>query len=254
MTQDPSKSDVTNAAQPTARNWDDGWADTGITLASKDVWLLTDHIKLSYLLPLLKHGMKTLEVGCGSAKLSALLAHHGMSTFGLDYSRHGIEAARANYAYIDKHGTFVCGNAFGLPIADEQFDAVLSTGLLEHFTDPTPVLAEMKRVLRPGGILFSDVAPLKFSTLRLGFYLRRQHRTVDDEYAFSQKDIEGWLDALDFKNRYVTPSGIVPPLALIRRLGFFRDWAFNHIDFWKSFDKSRYGRHLCFYYIAIATK
>ena len=47
------------------------------------------------------------------------------------------------------------GEAVRLPFPDATFDVVLSTGLLEHFQDPSPIVREMARVLRPGGALVS---------------------------------------------------------------------------------------------------
>src|SRR5262249_60985816 len=49
--------------------------------------------------------------------------------------------------------------------ADQSFDLILSGGLLEHFDDPKPALAEMVRILKPGGALFAAVVPRKWFSL-----------------------------------------------------------------------------------------
>jgi SAM-dependent methyltransferase len=54
-------------------------------------------------------------------------------------------------------GVDVVGDIHGLPFADGSFDAVFCTGTLEHITDPFRAIQELRRVLRPGGILYVDV-------------------------------------------------------------------------------------------------
>ena len=61
----------------------------------------------------------------------------------------------------------VRADALALPLADASCDLVLSGGLLEHFADPRPVLAEMVRILRPGGTFYADVVPRKVSFYRV---------------------------------------------------------------------------------------
>lgn len=236
------------------RDWDSGWAASGTTILERDVWLLTDHIKSNYLRAQLARNSRTLEVGCGSAKLSALLAQQGAHVTGLDVSWHALRAASDNFSAIQATGELIQGNALQLPFADAAFDAVLSTGLLEHFQNPVSVVAEMTRVLRPGGLFFSDVAPLKFSLLRMGMYARGLHREVADEYPFTAHDIETWLIACNLRQVRIVASGVVPPLGLFRRVRFLRDWSFRHESFWTGLDGTRIARQLGFFYLAWGTK
>ena len=55
------------------------------------------------------------------------------------------------------HNVDLVGDAHNLPIEDNSFDSVLSLAVLEHVTDPYKVVAEMIRVLKPGGYLYSEV-------------------------------------------------------------------------------------------------
>ncbi|MGE0336902.1 MAG: methyltransferase domain-containing protein [Gammaproteobacteria bacterium] len=49
------------------------------------------------------------------------------------------------------------GDAAAIPFADDTFDAVYSLAVLEHVSDPVRVVSEMRRVLKPGGWLYSEV-------------------------------------------------------------------------------------------------
>lgn len=236
------------------RDWDAGWAQTNTTILERDVWLLTDHIKRNYLSAQLAHGARTLEVGCGSAKLSALLAQQGARTTGLDMSWHALLAARENFSALTMDGAFIQSDALQLPFATGTFDAVLSTGLLEHFRDPVPVIAEMTRVLRTGGLFFSDVAPLKFSLLRMGMYMRGIHKLVQDEFPYTGRDIESWLRAAGLREPRVFASGVVPPLGIFRRLGYLAEWSFRHETFWTKLDSTLFAEWFGFFYLTWGIK
>ena len=101
-------------------------------------------------------GARVLEVGCGPGHLSIRLARqHGLEMTGLDLDPAMIERARAN---ADRAGegeerlpSFVVGDVAKLPFPDGTFDLVVSTMSMHHWTDPAAGLAEMARVLRPGG-------------------------------------------------------------------------------------------------------
>jgi len=55
------------------------------------------------------------------------------------------------------HNVDMVGDAHNIPFADNTFDAIFSVAVLEHVYDPEKVVSEMIRVLKPGGILYSEV-------------------------------------------------------------------------------------------------
>ena len=99
-------------------------------------------------------GARVLEVGCGPGHLSARLAHHGFDVTGLDLDPAMIERARANARRLrsgDRRPSFLVGDVASLAFPDGSFDLVVSTLSMHHWADPAAGLAEIGRVLRPGG-------------------------------------------------------------------------------------------------------
>ncbi|WP_165250922.1 methyltransferase domain-containing protein [Paludisphaera soli] len=100
-------------------------------------------------------GRRILDVGCGlgdDASALARLAAPGGSAVGVDSSRAMIEAARARHGEVEGL-TFEVADAAALPFDDASFDACRIDRVLQHVADPGPVVREMARVLRPGGVL-----------------------------------------------------------------------------------------------------
>lgn len=93
----------------------------------------------------LRPGMRVLEVGCGRGHLTNALAARGVDVLGVD----------ANPYAVDGHGSerIRCMSADALALPDSSFDAVISFHMIEHVEDVAAVLAEMTRVLAPGGTL-----------------------------------------------------------------------------------------------------
>lgn len=90
---------------------------------------------------------------------------------------HGSRLARADVVEVGQP----------LPHADASFDVVVSMDVIEHVADPGPWLAELARVVRPGGTLFLTTPNYGFSTLGL---LERTALEVIARYqGFSRKDI-----------------------------------------------------------------
>jgi len=143
--------------------WENTFSSLKRTVQMNNQWEELDKIKLNFLLDLLPPSGRTIEVGCGSARLSSYLAKFGYETFALDCSKEAIRVARSNYRFLRGDGDFIRGDAQQLPFRDKCFDVVMSTGLIEHFHDPSPVIKEMIRILKSPGLFYSDIVPKKFS-------------------------------------------------------------------------------------------
>jgi ubiquinone/menaquinone biosynthesis C-methylase UbiE len=97
-----------------------------------------------------------LEVGCGSGPLSVRLAgDHGMAVTALDIDPAEIERAnervRRSATAGNRAPRFLVGDVARLAFEDTSFDLVVSTYSMHHWADKRAGLAEIARVLRPGG-------------------------------------------------------------------------------------------------------
>ena len=97
-----------------------------------------------------------LDVATGTARLPlAVMAQDGSRGrfFGLDRSRRMMNEARTALSVCDGSVALVQGDVEALPFADERFHGVTCLEAIEFIRDPHRVLAEMARVLMPGGVL-----------------------------------------------------------------------------------------------------
>lgn len=104
---------------------------------------------------------RILDVGCGTGYFTRLLAKDGAQVTGLDQEQPFIDYARRQNETDHLPVSYVRGNALDLPFADGSFDVVASHTFLTVIHDPEKAAAEMRRVLRPGGVL-ACVTPMSF--------------------------------------------------------------------------------------------
>jgi ubiquinone/menaquinone biosynthesis C-methylase UbiE len=94
---------------------------------------------------------QVLEVAPGPGFLSIELARRGLSVRAVDISRTFVDIARRNAAAEDANVRFELGNASDLPVEAASVDFVVCRAAFKNFSEPVKALAEMRRVLRPGG-------------------------------------------------------------------------------------------------------
>jgi 2-polyprenyl-6-hydroxyphenyl methylase/3-demethylubiquinone-9 3-methyltransferase len=95
---------------------------------------------------------RVLDLGCGAGFLANHLAAQGHRVTGLDTTAEALAVARAHD--VTRTATYELGDATRLPYPDASFDVVCALDLLEHVDDPVRLIAEVGRVLRPGGLFF----------------------------------------------------------------------------------------------------
>ena len=120
-------------------------------------------------------GQRVLDVGCGTGVVAVTAARRGAQVTGLDLTPQLLERARENSRIASVTVDWHEGDAESLPFADAAFDVVLSQ--FGHMFAPRPevAVAEMLRVLKPGGtIAFSTWPPEHYvgrSFLLIGRYM-----------------------------------------------------------------------------------
>lgn len=115
-------------------------------------WRTIDN-SAAYLAPHLSPGASLLDVGCGPGTITVEFADRLAPgrVIGLDAAAEVI--ARADSEFQRDNLAFVTGDAYALPFDDDSFDIAHAHQTLQHVADPVRMLREMRRVVKPGGIV-----------------------------------------------------------------------------------------------------
>jgi ubiquinone/menaquinone biosynthesis C-methylase UbiE len=100
-------------------------------------------------------GGKLLDVGCGTGFIIHLAVNHFDEIHGVDITPAMMARVQKDKGNITLHQA----PAEKLPFADQTFDAASAYSFIDHVSDPSRVLAEVARVLKPGGVFYVDLAP-----------------------------------------------------------------------------------------------
>jgi ubiquinone/menaquinone biosynthesis C-methylase UbiE len=109
----------------------------------------------AFFIPHLRPGMQLLDAGCGPGSISVDLAEIVAPghVVGIDIQSSLVAQARARAATRGvATARFEVADLYRLPCPEASFDAVFANGVLMHLREPVRALAELRRVLRPGGI------------------------------------------------------------------------------------------------------
>jgi ubiquinone/menaquinone biosynthesis C-methylase UbiE len=110
----------------------------------------------AFLLPHLRTGMALLDAGCGPGSITVGLARAVApgEAVGIDASAEAVESARAHAAAAAcTNVRFQAADVCSLPFPDATFDAAFAHALLQHVPFPIDALKELRRVLKPGGVI-----------------------------------------------------------------------------------------------------
>ena len=223
--------------------------------AKRDIYNFIDETKIRYLRPMLPASGNAVEIGAGSGRL---LIRAGLERpyrlVALDYAVYAMRAVRENAQRAGRDVELALGDARALPFRDASFDLVLSGGLLEHFRDPLPVLAEMARILRPGGLFYADIVPRKVSLYRWAERgrMRRSEHMAEGIYESGLKK-GAWARLIreaGLADVRVISAGVYPPYTF---RGYDR-LTWKYADLIRSLDGTAVADVLGWFYMATARK
>lgn len=126
-----------------------------------------------------------LEIGCGKAEIFDVLPP-GIKYTGLEPSEKCVAELKSKYS----HSNFVVGCAEEVPFSDNSFDFVFSGHAFEHFYDPKKSIAEMIRVIKPGGYIILMAPNLEAPWARINAV---RHYSVFNKIIFG---LQRWLDLI----------------------------------------------------------
>ncbi|MBK5288394.1 MAG: methyltransferase domain-containing protein [Acidimicrobiia bacterium] len=167
-----------------------------------------------YLLPHLRAGQDLLDVGCGPGTITTDLAARVAPghVVGIDAAADVIAAAQeANDRTDQVH--FAVGDVYALDAADASFDVVHAHQVLQHLSDPIRALREMRRVVRPGGVVAareSDYQAFSWAPdsplLERWNELYHQITRANDAEANAGRYLLGWAQKAGFTDVTATSS------------------------------------------------
>lgn len=175
--------------------------------------------------------LAVLDVGCGTGLNARELANMGHRVTGIDLSPVAIEKFKA----LGFEGQ-VCDVCEGLPFGEGSFDLVYASEVIEHVSDTESFLAQLSRVLKPGGLLMlstpnSAFWPFRFAAL-FGWTVSEMQHPGHVRF-FSKRSLTRAVEQAGFvdiqtsgRHMYaVVPDKIGRALApLLRASGFEREY------------------------------
>jgi ArsR family transcriptional regulator len=132
------------------------------------------------------------DIGTGTGHLLSLLGARFARVIAVDPSGRMLEAARERPEVREQANiSFRGGSLASLPLTDGEVDVAIASLVLHHVTEPASALAELRRVLRPGGRLLIIEQEAHHHA---GFH----ERMGDTWWGFEPGRLEGWLEETGF--------------------------------------------------------
>jgi ubiquinone/menaquinone biosynthesis C-methylase UbiE len=148
-------------------------------------------------------GLDAIDLGCGTAYISAWLMRRGAHVVGLDNSSRQLATAKILQAEFGLHFPLVHGDAEHLPFRDATFDVATSQYGAALWCDPYEWIPEGARILRPGGyLIFETLTPLVMMCFPMDDDSKPAESTLHRDFfgmhRFDWHDDAGAIDSIEF--------------------------------------------------------
>ena len=190
-------------------------------------------------------GKTALEVGSGGGILTEEVRKMGFITTGIDPSEQSVQTA-SNHAKVSGLDIkYEIGSGEDLPYGDHSFDFVFCCDVLEHVQDLPKVIAEISRVLKPGGVFFYDTLNRTFISKLVAIKMWQEWK----RWAFMPPNVHVWkmfikpeeMKVLLHKNGFEWKEhiGSQPNVSIPKMMGYLRkrakgEWTYEDLgkNFW----------------------
>jgi demethylmenaquinone methyltransferase/2-methoxy-6-polyprenyl-1,4-benzoquinol methylase len=163
-----------------------------------------------------RKGMRVLDLAAGTGTSSAAIAKHGAHVVAADFSEGMLAEGRKRHA-DNELIEFVWADATSLPFEDDSFDAATISYGLRNVSEPKQALAEMFRVVKPGGrVVIAEFSTPPSALVRGPYGLYGKHvlpriagainREAAEAYRYLNESIEKW-PAQDELARWLSQAG-----------------------------------------------
>ena len=182
------------------------WQRLPDDLAPSDLELRRD-----FLLAQVREGDRALDLGCGTGTFTAVLAQAGALAVGIEVAQAAVRRARARHPSLDFRHAPIGGP---LPLADNSFDVVWGSEVIEHVADTARWLSEVRRVLAPRGRLLLTTPSHGRLPIALGGLERFAEPLGDHLRLYTRRSLGEILAQFGFAEIHIRGAGGLP---LLRR-------------------------------------
>ncbi len=139
-----------------------------------------------------QRGKVAADIGAGTGFMTEGLVSHGLRVIAVDESQEMLDVMRRKFRDVEEVD-YRLGEAEHLPIADESVDYVFANMYLHHVDSPQKAIAEMARILKPGGkLVITDLDEHHYEFLRT--------EQSDRWLGFQRQQIQRWFTGVALKN------------------------------------------------------
>ena len=217
MTGSPSADQATTPANQPDQDrvfWNNEWKtidESGYSPDARTWDNEREEMLMDFIRPFLPDTGTVAEVGCGKASMLARIGRERkqLKLVAVDYAEEALTLVQQSAKAFGVEITTYLDDVNNMKFPDKSFDFILSGGLMEHFKDPRPALAEMIRVLKPGGVFYAGVVPRKLFSLHRPLHIflgPKVYRTTYGPELYAE-----WLRELGCSDVTTLSKGFYPP-------------------------------------------